>query len=72
MKISIKVVPKASREEIIEKDGLIKVYVREAPDKGKANKAVIELVAQKYNVKKRDVMIVSGQTSRNKIVEVNC
>jgi hypothetical protein len=70
MRISIKVMPKSSREEIVEENGAIKVYVKAAPDKGKANKAVIELIAEHYGVRKSDVAIVSGETARKKIVEV--
>ncbi|MFH1552625.1 MAG: DUF167 domain-containing protein [Candidatus Omnitrophota bacterium] len=70
MKIQVKVFPKSSREELIEKGGIVKAYIKAAPDKGKANKALIELIAKKYNTRKMDVTIVSGQTSRNKIVEV--
>ena len=71
MKFNIKVFPKSSREELIEKDGVIKAYVKAAPDKGKANKAVVDLIAKKYKVKKKDVVIVLGQTSRNKVIEIN-
>ncbi|MFH1309220.1 MAG: DUF167 domain-containing protein [Candidatus Omnitrophota bacterium] len=70
MKLKIKVFPKSSREEIIEKDGIIKVYVKAVPEKGKANKAVINAVAKKYKVKKCCVTIISGLSGRNKIVEV--
>ncbi|MFC1480513.1 DUF167 domain-containing protein [Candidatus Omnitrophota bacterium] len=70
MKLAVKVFPKSSREELIEKGGVIKAYVKAAPDKGKANKALVELIAKEYNTRKSDVTIVSGQTSRNKIVEV--
>jgi uncharacterized protein (TIGR00251 family) len=69
--LEIKVFPKSSREELVEKDGVIKAYVKAAPDKGKANKALVALIAKKYRVKKTDVTIVTGQTSRNKVVEVS-
>ena len=71
MKIEIKVFPGSNRNELIEKDGKIKVYVNPAPDKGKANARVIELVAKKYGVRKKDVSILRGVISRNKILEVN-
>jgi uncharacterized protein (TIGR00251 family) len=70
MKLEIKVFPKSSREELLEKDGKLKAYIKAAPDKGKANKALIELVAKKYGVSKSKVKILIGQTSRNKVVEV--
>ncbi|MCK5450548.1 MAG: DUF167 domain-containing protein [Candidatus Omnitrophica bacterium] len=70
MRLEIKVIPKSSREEIVEKNGIIKVYVKVPPDKGKANKAVIELIAEEYNVKKGEVEIIKGQGCRNKVVEI--
>ena len=70
MKLKVKVFPKSSREEIVEKDGRIKAYVKAAPDKGKANKALIGLLAKEYNVKKSAVRILTGETGREKIVEV--
>ena len=71
MRIEVKVFPKSSRDELVKKDGILKVYIKAAPDKGKANKALIALIARTYKVKKSDVSIVTGQTSRNKVVEVS-
>ena len=71
MKIEVKVFPKSSREELVRKDGILKAYVKAAPDKGKANAAVIELVAGEYGVKKGNVRIISGETSRKRVVEIN-
>lgn len=62
--------PKSSREEVVEESDGLKVYVKAAPDKGKANKAVIEAIAQHYGVKRSEVLIVSGETAKRKIVEV--
>jgi len=46
------------------------VRVREAPVQGKANEAVIRLVAERFRVPKSAVKIISGLTSRNKIIEI--
>jgi len=70
MKLKVKVFPKSSREELIETGGVIKAYVKAAPEKGKANKALIGLIAKEYGVKKSKVKILIGKTSREKIVEV--
>ena len=70
MKIHLKVIPKSSRSELISKDGLIRAYVRSAPDKGKANRELVELVAKAYGVPKSHVSVVSGETCRNKTLEV--
>jgi uncharacterized protein len=70
MRIEIKVFPSSSREEIVRKDGWVKVYVKSAPDKGKANEAVLKLVAREHGVKKSSVRIVSGHASRKKVLEI--
>ncbi len=71
MKIQVKVFPGSSHEELIKRDGILKAYVKAPPDKGKANKALIKLIAKKYGVRKSGVTIVAGITSRNKTVEVS-
>lgn len=71
MKIEVKVFPGSNRECIVEKDGKIKIYVNPSADKGKANARLIELVAEKYKVKKRDVRILRGAASRGKLLEVD-
>jgi len=70
MKLQVKVFPKSSRKELVTSAEGIKAYIKEAPDKGKANKALIELIAEEYGVRKSSVRIVTGLTSRNKIVEI--
>lgn len=70
IKIEIKVFPKSPIEKIVESEGILRVYVKNAPDKGKANKDVISVIAKRYGVRKKDVVIIKGRTNRNKIVEV--
>jgi uncharacterized protein (TIGR00251 family) len=48
----------------------LKVAVRSAPEKGKANKEVEAVLADFFGVGKRSVAVVGGQTSRNKQVQV--
>jgi len=76
MKISIKVIPGAKQNEIsddFDEAGtrIIKVRVNKPAEDGKANKAAIELLAKYFKVKKSAVSIISGETSRNKIVEID-
>ncbi len=51
-----------------EKDGALKVCVTQAPEKGKANKAIEEFLAKKLRLKKSQVEILSGQTTNQKKV----
>lgn len=68
---SIRVSPGAAKTRILgEHAGALKVSVAAAPEKGKANKAVIEFLADVLGVRKADVAVVSGETSRDKRVAV--
>ena len=51
-------------------DGMLKVKVSAAPEKGKANQALIKFLAQQLGVKKNAVNIISGQTSPIKQIQV--
>ena len=66
----IHVQPKASRNRIVTQECTVKVYVTAAPERGRANKAVIELIASRLGVPKRAVSIISGERSRTKLLEV--
>lgn len=71
MKIFVKVKP-AAKENIIEKtdDENFIVSVKEPPVKGRANAAVVESLANYFDVSKSDVKILTGHFSRNKIIEI--
>lgn len=73
--LSLKVQPKSSRdaiEGVVETpDGpALKVAVTAPPDKGKANAAVILLVAKAFGVAKRDVTLTLGETDRRKVLHI--
>ena len=46
--------------------GMLKISVTQAPEKGKANKAIIALLAKELNLKKSQVELLSGETSPQK------
>lgn len=69
MRRKIKVIPNAKKNEVLEEEGILKVYVKSPPVRGKANKAVIELLAEFFKVKKRDIKIIKGEKSREKVIE---
>jgi uncharacterized protein (TIGR00251 family) len=49
-----------------EQDGALKVAVTQIAERGKANKAVIELLCDKLSLKKSQVELLSGETSPHK------
>jgi hypothetical protein len=71
MKINVKAKPN-SREEKIEKidDQNFVVSVKEPPEKGKANNAIRNALAVYFKTGSSRVKIVSGYSSRNKIIEI--
>jgi hypothetical protein len=67
----VKVVPAGSRTSIEGVYGdMLKVKLSAAPEKGKANEALIEFLAEKLGVKRKFVKIISGLTSKVKQVAV--
>lgn len=72
MKIEVVVHPNARRPRV-ERDllDMMHVYVSEPPLEGRANKAVIETLAEHFKVKKSDVILVTGHKSKIKIFEIN-
>ena len=76
IRLRLKVAPKAKRNEIggwlDEPDGgqALKVAVTAAPEDGKANAAVIALLAKEWGVAKSAISVVAGATDRRKIVEI--
>ncbi len=69
--LTVKVVPGSSRTAIAGVlDGMLKVKVAAPPEKGKANKALLDFLAGKLGVKKTTLSIIQGQTNPVKQVEV--
>lgn len=67
----IKVVPGSSKTVIAGiYNGMLKVRLAAAPEKGKANQALIELLAEKFNIPKNSIAILSGQTSKIKKISI--
>lgn len=72
MRLLLKVVPKASRDRVVGWVGdRLKVQVTAAPERGKANEAVIEVLADALGVPRSKVRILAGETSPLKTVEVD-
>jgi hypothetical protein len=67
----VKVQPKASRDQVVGyRDGVLQLRVTAPPDKGRANAAVVALLADALGVAKSRVRIVRGQSSRDKVLAV--
>ena len=67
--VSVRAQPGARRNAIVgEQAGALKVAVTAPPDKGRANDAIMEVLAEALGLKRSQVELIAGQTSRAKKV----
>ncbi|MBI2638601.1 DUF167 domain-containing protein [Candidatus Peregrinibacteria bacterium] len=72
MKVTVYAKPKAKQAKIeTAGSGELRVWVREAPQDGKANDAIEAAVARHFDVPKSCVRIKKGHTAKKKIVEIS-
>lgn len=70
--IEVRVVPRASRSEIVDLvDGVLKVRLTSPPVDGAANEELVKLLAKRLGIAKSYIEIISGSASRNKRVRVD-
>ncbi len=70
-RFNVKVIPRSSKNEVLEiESGKLKVKLMAPPVDGKANQALIELLAQHFGVKKSAIRILRGEASQNKMIEI--
>ncbi|AYG02209.1 DUF167 domain-containing protein [Gryllotalpicola protaetiae] len=72
MRIEVRVRPGASRTLVGgEHDGALVVRVAERAVDGKATDAALAALAKAFGVRRRDVSLVTGATSRTKLVDID-
>lgn len=64
--IAVKVTPRARRNAVDAAGPILRVHVTAPPDKGKANDAVIRLLADALGVAKSRLTLIRGATARDK------
>ena len=70
--LNVKVTPNSAKNEVLGlTNGVWRVKIAAPPDKGKANKELIEYFSKRLGVKKSSISIVKGQTSHNKVIAIN-
>ena len=71
LSLNVKVIPNASKTCVVGlKDGLLKIRVAAVPEDGKANEELRSFLAKTLELHKRDIVIVSGEKSRSKILRL--
>ena len=68
---NIRVTPHAKQNKVVENEGVLRVYTTVAPENGRANSAVIELLAKYLDVSKSRINIIKGLTARDKVVTID-
>jgi uncharacterized protein (TIGR00251 family) len=69
--LQVKVKPNSKQQSITkEEDGCFTVHLKSPPVDGKANQELIKLLAQRFKISKSQVIIKSGLSSKNKLIEL--
>ncbi|MBB3164424.1 DUF167 domain-containing protein [Rhizobium laguerreae] len=77
LRLAVRLTPNGGRDALdgIEADGkgeaFLKARVTAVPEKGKANKALILLIAKSLRIPKSSVSLISGETARKKILRID-
>ena len=65
--LPVRAQPGSRRNELRgEQDGMLKVCVTQSPEKGRANKALVELLSKSLGLKKSQIELIAGETSHQK------
>ena len=71
MRLAVRLTPRARSEKIDGiAAGMLKVSVTAPPAENQANDALLRLLAREWRVARRDLSIIAGAKSRNKIVRI--
>ncbi len=71
MRIQIKAHPKSKKVQIRKNgESFYEVWVQEAPEDGKANEAILRILAKELGLSRNKLSIISGLNSKNKWVQV--
>lgn len=72
MRITVKAKPGSKRGNLVVllEDGSYEVHLKERPVDGKANQALLKVIAEHFGVSRRSVSLVTGSTARTKILEI--
>ena len=69
---NVRVQPRASKSGVAgELDGAIKIRVAAPPVEGEANNELIRFLAKLFDLPRANVSLISGSTSKNKVVKVS-
>lgn len=68
---TIKVVPNSGRSVcLLDKQNQLKCFLKNAPERGKANDELLQLLAKSLKIPQKNVTLIAGHTSKTKIVKI--
>jgi uncharacterized protein (TIGR00251 family) len=70
VRVAIRVIPRSRKNEIGLEANRLKVWLTAPPVAGAANQALISLLAERLQLPKRAIQLVRGETSRQKVLEI--
>lgn len=70
--VEIKVTPLSGRSSFqLDKQGMLRSFLKNAPEKGAANKELIKLLSKELKVPQNDIEIIAGLTVRKKKIKIH-
>jgi uncharacterized protein (TIGR00251 family) len=70
-RLKLRIVPNAKRNEVTGEHGdAVKIKVAAPALEGKANEALLEFIAEKLGLHRRNLTLVGGEKSRDKLIEI--
>ncbi len=68
--LAIRVIPNTKQNKIVDEGERLKVYLTAPAVDGRANKALIALLAEHFGVRKSSISIIRGEKSRDKVIQI--
>lgn len=69
--LTFKAVPSSGRQAVVrDKSGMLKCFLKSAPERGKANAELVKFLAKQLGLTQQAVELVAGHTDRTKIVRI--
>lgn len=69
--VVVRVIPNSKEQRLFREGKDIRAYVKAKPEHGKANQELIKLLSKFFDVNKREIKIVKGEKSRDKIIQIS-
>lgn len=70
-RLEVKVQPRSSRNQVVgEQAGALKIKLTAPPVEGEANAALVDFLSGCLKIPRKNINLLKGETSRNKIVEI--